>query len=190
MVRSAAVGFGAATMLAMVGSLILGGQAMLGTRHLAAAQAGSVTAIRDVSVRVPAPMQTVVPARVGGAASPRRAVSAPSSSRGRVQVHVAAPLRAASASLGQSLRIDQLMHLAQSQAMPNVAPTGGTMSGTAFLPGILQQFTNPLAAPAPAPAVQPTQEPSPMAPVQPNLAAPAVNLVNGGGGRDAGDGQR
>ena len=189
MVRSATVGFGAATMLALAGSMILGGQAKLGTRHLAAAHAGPVKAIRDTPAQVPMPRPPVVAAQVAPAASPRGAVSTAPSSRGRAHVQ-AAPPRAASAPLSQSLNVNQLVQLAQSPAMPSVFPAGGTMSGNALLPGILRQFTNPAAAPAPAPAVQPAQEPAPTVPVQPNLANAAVTPATDGGGRDAGDGQK
>ena len=64
------------------------------------------------------------------------------------------------------------------------------MSGNALLPGMLQQFASPVAAPAPAPAFQPTQEPSSTVAAQPSRANAAVNLVNDGGGRDAGDEQK
>jgi hypothetical protein len=189
MVRSAVVGFGAATMLALAGNMILGGQPTLRTGHPAAVQAGPVEAIQDMPAQVPAPRPSIVPAQGAPAASPRSAVSRPPFSRGRAQVH-AAPPRAASAPLSQSLNINQLLPLAQSPAMPNVFSPGGTMSGNALLPGILQQFASPVAAPAPAPAFQPTQEPSPTVAAQPSPSNAAVNLVNDGGGRDAGDGQK
>lgn len=194
MVRSAAVGFGAATMLALAGSMMLGGHAMPGTRHLAPAQAAAVRVIQDMPTQVPAPMHSIVAAEGAPGASPRRAVSTPPSSRGRTQVHAPAPpaprSQAAIAPLGQSLDINQLLQLAQSPAMPNVLSAGGPMSGNALLPGMLQQFTNPVAPSAPAPAVQPAPVTSPVVSAQPTIANAAVSLVNDGRGRDAGDGQK
>jgi hypothetical protein len=64
------------------------------------------------------------------------------------------------------------------------------MSGNALLPGMLQQLTNPGALSAPAPAVQPAPVTSPVVSAQPTIANAAVGLVNDGGGRDAGDGQK
>jgi len=181
MVRSVAVGFGAVTMLALVGSMMLGGQAMLGIRHRAAAQAAPVEMIQDRPAPVTASVQSVVSTPV-------------SSSRARARVHPAAPPtprpQASSRPLGQSMDITQLLSLAQSPALANLLPTGGTPSGTALLPSILQQFADPAATPAPAAADQPAQVPTPTAPAQPNLAGAAVPLANHGGGKDAGDDQK
>jgi len=186
MVRSVAVGFGAVTMLALAGSMMFGGQTMLGMRHRAAAQAAPVEAIQDGPAPVPASSQSVVAAPVAPAAFA-------SYSRPRAQAHPAAPPaprpQASSRPLGQSMDINQLLSLAQSPALANVLPTGGTTSSNALLPSILQQFTDPVATPAPA-AVQPAQVLTPMAPAQPELVDAAVTHVNNGGGRDTGDGQK
>ncbi len=194
MVRVAAVGFGAATMLALAASMTPGGQAVLGMRHLPAAQAEPVKVIQDRPASIHAPLRSVGAAPVAPAASPLRVTSTPPSSRARAQVHAATPPaprpQAASAPLGQPFQFNQLLQVAQSPAMPNVFPTGGTVSGNAFLPSILQQFANPVTASPPPPAVQPAQEPSPTVPAQPNPANVAVNLVNNGGGRDPGDEQK
>ncbi len=186
MVRSVAVGFGAVTMLALVGSMMLGGQAMLGMGHRAAAQAAPVEVIQDGPAPVAASLQSVVPAAVAPAAFA-------SSSRPRAQAHPAAPPaprpQASSRPLGQSMDINQLLSLAQSPALANILPTGGTTSGNASLPSILQQFADPVATPTSA-AVQPAQVSTPMAPAQSELVDAAVTHANNGRGKDAGDGQK
>jgi hypothetical protein len=190
MVRSAAVGFGTATMLALAGSMMLGGQARLGTKHLAAAQAGPVKVIQDMPAQVPMPIQSIVAAPVVPAVLSRRVVSTPSS-RGRAQVHAAAsPVapQAASGPLGQPFQVSQLMQLAQSPAISNIFPSD-TTGANGLLPGVLQQFTNP-GTESPAPGVQPAQGLSPTVPAQPNLANAAVALGSSGGGKDQGDGQK
>ena len=172
MVRSVAVGFGAVTMLALAGSVVLGGQGTFGMRHRAAAQAAPVEAIQDRPAPVPASLQS-------GVAAPVAPAAFASSSRPWPQAHPAAPPaprpQASSRPLGQSMDINQLLSLAQSPALANVLPTGGTTSGNAFLPSILQQFTDPVATPAPA---------------QPELVDAALTQVKNGGGRDTGDGQK
>jgi hypothetical protein len=194
MVRSAAVGFGTATMLALAGSMMLGGQARLGTKHLAAAQAGPVKAIQDKPAQVPMPMQSIVTAPVAPAVLPRQVVSTPRSSRGRAQVHAAASSvarpQAGSAALGQPFQISQLMQLGQSPAISNVFPSGEATSTNGLLPGILQQLTSPGAESLPAAGVQPAQGLSPMVPAQPSLPSAAVTPVSSGGGKDEGDGQK
>jgi hypothetical protein len=181
MVRSVAVGFGAVTMLALVGSMVLGGQAMRGMRHRAAAQVAPVEMIQDGPAPVAASLQSVVSTPV-------------SSSRPQARVHPAAPPtprpQASSRPVGQSMDINQLLSLAQSPALANVLSAGGAPSGNALLPSILQQFADPAATPAPAAVVQPAQVPTPTALAQPIPVGAAVTLANNGGGKDAGDDQK
>ncbi len=194
MVRSVAVGFGAVTMLALAGSVVLGGQATLGMRHRTAAQASPVEMIQDRLASVPASLQPVVPAPVAPATTAPHMGSTASSSRARARVHpAAAPAprpQAASGPLGQSMGINQLLQLAQSPAIANVLPTGGTTSGSALWPSILQQVADPVATPAPAAVGQPAPGPTPMAPAQPELVDAAVTHANTGGVKDAGDEQK
>jgi hypothetical protein len=191
MVRSAAVGFGAITMLALAGSAVLGGQGTLGMKHRAAAPS-PVEVIQDrpaSAVATPVAPATFAP----------RVSSTPSSSRTRARTYPAASPaprpQAASGPLGQSMGITQLLSLAQSPALANILPTGGTTSGSGLLPSILQQVTDPVATPAPAAAVQPAQGPTSVTPAsvasaQPELVDAAVPHGNNGRGKDAGDAQK
>ncbi len=197
MVRSVAVGFGAVTMLALAGSAVLGGQGRLAMKHRAAAPS-LVEAIQDSPTSVPASVvsvQPVVSAPAAPAVSASHVVSTPASSRARVQAHPAVPPaarpQAASGPLGQSMGITQLLSLAQSPALANILPTGGTTSGNGFLSGLLQQSTDPVATPAPA-VVQPAQvaTATPAAPAQPPLVDAAVTHANNGDVKDAGDAQK
>src|ERR1700730_17857951 len=102
MIRSLAVGFGAVTMLAVAGSIMPIGQAMLGTRHSAIARATPATVIQDRPARVPAP----VAALMAPLASTPRATRLKSSLRPRPHARPAASTEGrphgASAPLGHS----------------------------------------------------------------------------------------
>ena len=196
MVRSVAVGFGAVTVLALAGSAVLGGQGALGMKHRAAALS-PVEVIQDRSASAPASLESVVATPVPPATLAPRVGSTPSSSRARAYTHPAASPaprpQAASGPLGQSMGINQLLQLAQSPAIANLLPTGATTSGSGLLPSILQQVTDPVATPAPA--VQPVQgptsvAPASVAPAQPELVDAAVTHAKNGSGKDAGDAQK
>jgi hypothetical protein len=178
MVRSLVVGFGAVTMLAAAGSMTPTGQVILGMKPTATAQATPAAVMQDRPAPVPAHAQSVVAGLVAPATSAKRMVPAKPSPRVRPQARRAAAarrLQAAPAPLGQSFDISQLLPLLQSQFLPllqsqpmtNVSPAVGMMSRNPSLPDILQQLTNPVLAPASAPAPQPIQAPTPVVPAQP-----------------------